>query len=148
MDWTATAIDVPGDGKCLFHAIALQLGLKGNDLKSLVIAMVEDSPDIIMHEQTLRQWIAWDLKISSQEYANNLRMGMWGGAIETTLLASLLNIIILVYERKGNFCRQIADSRPDKKFPKVKLKQFYSKKYLCLLWTGDHYMILDARQDE
>ena len=141
MEWTATAINVPGDGSCLFHAIGLQVWLKGKSLKSLVISIIERSSHLLLHEQPIKDWIAWDLNLSPQEYAKKLKEGMWGGSIETTILASLLNIPIFVYEPKGLYCKRIADSKPDIKFPKIRFKE-KKKDFICLLWLGNHYMIL------
>ena len=146
MEWTATAIDVPGDGTCLFHAIGLQIGIKGNKLKSLVISIIEHSSHLLLHEQSIKNWIEWDLQISPGEYADKLRLGLWGGSIETTLLASLINIPILVYEPKQSFCRRIADSKPDLSFPKLNIK--HTKEFICILFIHSHYMILEAKKNQ
>ena len=148
MPWIATAEDVPGDGTCLFHAVAKQLGKKGKDLRNLVASVIEKFPDSQLHGQSLKEWIQWETKNSSAKHAENLRNGLWGGMLETTSLASLYNKKIYVYTPKSDLCTRIAECLPDLEFTSKHL-QSIGPNILCLLYVRkNHYMILHPRHSD
>ena len=147
--WIAEAIDVPGDGTCMFHAIALPLKVSGHYLRNVVSSHIEKYPDSNLHGETLRNWILWDRGISPESYAQKLRQGQWGGSLETTLLASMLNTPIFVYQPKDEMCTRISESRPDISIQSIQHFQLQhlqkAPKFLCLLYVGrNHYMSLNA----
>lgn len=140
--WTAYATDVPGDGTCLFHAIGYQFKLDGHFLRKKIINFLVEHPDATLHDQSLRNWIQWDEGISLESYIRKLKAGKWGGALETTILASMLNTRIFVYEPKGNLCRRVSEALPDSSIPKLNVKEI---PFICVLWLGkSHYMSLRA----
>lgn len=141
--WVARAVDVPGDGTCMFHAIGKQIDFNGHLLRKLVTDFIRRFPDYKLHDQTIRDWIMWDLELSPEEYSKRLEHGQWGGALETTILSSLLRIPIFIYEPKsGGLCRRIAEARPDLTFPTLKSKT--TLEFLTILYVRkSHYMILE-----
>lgn len=143
MGWIARATDVPGDGTCMFHAIAFPLKVDGHHLRKLVSAYIESNPDSNMHGETLRNWILWDQGTTPDVYVSKLRQGQWGGSLETTLLASMLKVPIFVYQPKGIMCTRVAESRPDPSILSLNIN--HSLKFLCLLYVRkNHYMSLSA----
>jgi hypothetical protein len=143
MVWIARAIDVPGDGTCMFHAIALPLKVDGHELRKIVCKYIEENPDSSMHGETIRNWILWDQGTTPETYVSKLRRGQWGGSLETTLLASMLQIPIFVYQPKGEMCTRVAESRPDSSIKALNIG--HSLNFLCLLYVSkNHYMSLSA----
>jgi hypothetical protein len=142
--WKAIAVDVPHDGTCMFHAIGVPLKISGHSLRNIVCEYISSFSESVLHEAPLKDWIEWDTGENIKQYEYQLRNGRWGGSIETTILSSLLNLPIFVYEVNGNFCKRIAESRPDKNLG-VTISNNFKKlpKYICLLYTGrNHYMYL------
>jgi len=146
--WTAYATDVPGDGTCLFHSIGAQLGKNGHYLRNLVAAVIEEHSNSLLHEQKVSDWITWETNKSVEEYVKLLREGLWGGMIDTTILASLFNKVIYVYVPKQNdLCIRIADALPDKNFFSNYLKSS-GPQIICLLYVKkNHYMVLTPKQE-
>lgn len=142
--WIAEAVDVPGDGTCMFHAIGNQVNFDGHSLRSLVAKFIKKFPDYKLHDQSIRNWIEWDLEISPETYSKKLENGYWGGALETTILSSFLRLPIFIYKPKLNgMCIRIAEARPDQDFPK--LKSTTTLPFICLLYVNNsHYMILNV----
>jgi hypothetical protein len=142
--WKAIAIDVPHDGTCMFHAIGVPLNVSGHALRNVVCEYISSHSESVLHDAPLKDWIEWDTGESVNVYVNQLKRGRWGGSIETTILSSLLNIPIFVYEPQGNSCKRISESRPDKNLGVTILNNFKKlPKYICLLYTGrNHYMFL------
>jgi len=138
--WKAVATDVPGDGTCMFHAIGLPMKVSGHVLRKLVANYIADNPESSLHDQTLRNWITWEMNMTLEEYVKRLRAGQWGGSLETTLLASLFRSVIFVYEPNGKTCKRIAESRPDANLPHLNIKGI--PPYICILYVGSHYMSL------
>jgi hypothetical protein len=142
--WKAIAVDVPHDGTCMFHAIGVPLKISGHALRNIVCEYISSYSESVLHEAPLKDWIEWDTGESIKQYEHQLKNGRWGGSIETTILSSLLNIPIFVYEPKGNFCKRISESRPDKNVGVTISNNFHKlPPYICLLYTGrNHYMYL------
>jgi len=135
----AFAVNVPGDGTCMFHAVGYALKLNGHGLRKLVVDYIANNKDSYLHETALKDWILWDKNMTIETYVHHLRRGMWGGALETTILASLLKTPIFVYEPKGKLCVRISESRPDTQIISIGK----SLDYICILYTGkNHYMAL------
>lgn len=162
----AIATDVPGDGSCLFHAIAFPItspdfSVNGQNLRDLTSSIIERHPNELLHGVTLSNWIVWDNPNTSvQEYARGLKKGMWGGALEMTILASLLNVNMFVYvmdpesshRGRGKKCSRVTEVFADPTFLKLAVKRPNitvngsrgRQGEICLLWVNKcHYMNLD-----
>jgi hypothetical protein len=127
----------------MFHAIGKQVNFDGHSLRKLVSDFIKKFPDFKLHDQSIRDWIQWDLELTPEEYSKRLENGQWGGALETTILSSFLRVPIFIYEPKaGGFCSRIAEARPDLTLPTLKSKT--SLQYLTILYVRkSHYMILE-----
>lgn len=141
----AFVTDVPKDGKCMYHAIGLQLKVNGFVLNNLVIDFIEKNSDTLLHGQSIKNWIKWDQNVTVTTYVKKLKHGQWGGALESTILASLFNIPIFIYSPKNNLCTRISDCRPDPSILPIKINK---PQYICLLYTGNHYLSLKVLQHE
>jgi hypothetical protein len=146
----ALVVDVPGDGSCLFHAIAHPIlePFNGHALREIVATIIENYPHELLHGVLLQDWIQWDSRKTCTEYALQIRKNMWGGALEMTILASVLNVKMFVYSHdrgKSKICSRVTDIYPDTEFVKrirrpVRLRH---GKSICLLWVNkSHYMNL------
>ena len=162
--------DVPGDGSCLFHSIAYPLKspkFTGIQLRDITSKIIEKHSDSLLHGISLKNWIEWESGDFVHQYVRKLRNGMWGGALEMTILASLLNIHFFVYSPIINLktnlkqCKRVLEVKPDKEFLKNSVKRpnvilnnsnslsnlnsvnaFHENK-ICLLWVNQsHYMHL------
>ena len=143
-EWTAFATNVPGDGKCLFHAIGYAYGFSGGDLKRAVMDFIIKFPDSNLHDVSLRNWILWDSSLTPEKYVERMKRGQWGGSLETGILSSMLKTPIFIYQPKGNLCKRVNEARPDLSISSIELNR--QLPYICILWTGkSHYMFLDAR---
>jgi hypothetical protein len=146
MTWIGYIEDVPGDGTCLFHAIGKFFNLGGHNLRRATADFISNNLDLKMHDQTLRDWIQWDYDKPAENYAIDLKNGTWGGALEITVIASLLKVPIYVYVRSANGkVKRISDSKPENLFPSFAVN--HSHKFICLLYERkSHYMMIHARQ--
>lgn len=148
----AIATNVPGDGSCLFHAISYPIkGLTGLSLKEITANIIERHPEEFLHGVSVLEWIQWDneapFSISAETYAKKLRGGLWGGALEMTIIASILNINIFVYKlNTSNVCSRITDVIADTAFLRNEIKRPTVSSQLCLLWVEKcHYMHLSLQ---
>lgn len=94
-----------------------------------------------MHGQTIKDWILWDKEMKSENYSNEIENGLWGGALETTIFASLLGISIHIYEpiENNKKCKKITTCYPDKTLQKY----VTPLKSISILWVNkSHYMYL------
>jgi hypothetical protein len=153
----ALVTDVPGDGTCLFHAIAFSFQnplLSGENLRDIVANFIERHPHALLHGVSIETWIQWESHCSAMLYAKKLRNGMWGGALEMTILASLLDVNIFVYELDSEsrttkpICSRVTDVLSDPTFLLLFQKEQprttqTKRKKICLLWVNKcHYMHL------
>ena len=154
----AVVTDVPGDGTCLFHAIAFSLKNSkfcGGNLRDIVANVIERHPDALLHGVSIETWIQWESNCTTLVYAKKLRSGMWGGALEMTILASLLNVDMFVYvldsesryETGTNtnlMCSRVTDVLSDPTFLLLfEQPKMTKRKKICLLWVNKcHYMHL------
>jgi hypothetical protein len=128
----------------MFHSVGRQFGVDGHVLRKTVSTFLANNLELPMHEQSLRNWIEWDYNKKAEFYTEELKRGLWGGALEITILASLLKVPIFVYVIRGGFCEKLTVSNPDKTFPTLKVD--LKEKYLCLIWDKkSHYMILHCK---
>jgi hypothetical protein len=139
MPFYAVAEDVPGDGTCMFHSLALPLQTSGEALRDMVSNFIERHHDMKMHDTLISDWILWDTGMSPSVYVDKMRKKMWGGALEMTIISSILQTPIFVYSPKSGMCVRITEVRPDSTLASAK----QSVPYLCLLYVGSsHYMCL------
>jgi hypothetical protein len=124
--------NVPGDGSCLFHSIAYPLKspkFTGVQLRDITSKVIEKHSDSLLHGISLKNWIEWESGDTVQQYVRKLKNGMWGGALEMTILASLLNIHFYVYAPILNLqtntkqCKRVLEVKPDKDFLKNSVKR-------------------------
>ena len=154
----AVVTDVPGDGTCLFHAIAFSFKnpkFCGGNLRDIVANVIERHPDASLHGVSIETWILWESHCSAMLYAKKLRNGMWGGALEMTILASLLDVNIFVYELDSEsrttkpICSRVTDVLSDPTFLLLFQKEqpkITKRKKICLLWVNKcHYMHLNLQ---
>ena len=143
MPFYAVAEDVPGDGTCMFHSLALPLNTTGEVLRDLVSNFIEKHHDVQMHGSAISDWIKWDTGLDALVYASKMRKRMWGGALEMTILSSILSVPIFVYSPKSGMCVRITEVRPDVSIASQKAPV----PYLCLLYVGSsHYMCLHVHE--
>ena len=144
MRYVAYAEDVPADGTCMFHSIALPLKTTGKTLRDLVSSYIEDQSSSLMHGSNISEWIQWETDLSVERYVAKMRKGMWGGALEMTILSSLLRTPIFVYGVKNNLCVQMTEIRPDSSLPSLG----QTVPYICLLYVNsNHYMHLRVSKE-
>ena len=76
MPFVGVAEDVPGDGTCMFHALALPLKTTGETLRDLVSKFIEFNHGTIMHGSPISDWILWDTELDAATYAKKLKKRM------------------------------------------------------------------------
>ena len=139
--------DVPGDGTCMFHAVGVNCGYNGHELRTLVCNFMNEHLDHNLHGQSIRNWIEWDYNKKAEQYLIELEKGKWGGALELTLLSTLIRKPISVYVMKSkNKCEKISDSLPDITLPMLSNINFKQKNGICVLYANkNHYMALHTK---
>jgi hypothetical protein len=134
----------------MFHAVGLPWGARGEELRRAVCSYIEANASKDMHGQSLTTWIEWESGNTASDYVARLRGRMWGGAMELTLLACMLQRPIFVYAPApgGQTCKRIAEVRPDASMPRASaLDVARLPAFLCLLYVGrSHYMCLFAQR--
>jgi len=146
--------------------------LSGENLRNIVANVIERHPHALLHGVSIETWIQWESHCTAMVYAKKLRSGMWGGALEMTILASLLNVDMFVYvldselklkeanintktktktktTRKNLICSRVTDVLSDPAFlltnenKKINRRTDVEKQRICLLWINKcHYMHL------
>jgi hypothetical protein len=99
----ARVIRQPGDGNCLYHALAhgLGSGTSAGALRRELAEWVKGHPTERIADTPLSDWVLWDSGECAQEYARRMARSGWGGGIEMAACARLRRVNIHVYERKG-----------------------------------------------
>jgi len=137
------ASDVPGDGNCMFHALAASV--EGSDAAQLRAAAVEymraklDVPLFPDNQDatTFRQWIEWAGHKNVEAYLSALsRSGTWGQSLDLAALCHVLQRPIGVYSPDKGQCRLIAQFQPT-------TAQARAAPPVYVLYVGsNHYMAL------
>jgi len=137
-NWRFKIRDVPGDGNCLFHSVAMSIDSNAADLRAAVIEWML-RPDQMLHGEKVSEWITWNGNATLREYASSMaRSGTWGGGIELAVMASILQRPILVFANDATGSRRIAEFLPDAEGVDIR-----SLPALCILYVGrSHYMNL------
>jgi hypothetical protein len=118
-----TAVDVPGDGNCMFHAVAAAApDMTAAQLRAAAVQYMRDKLDVPLFPDnqdtaTFRQWIQWAGHPQAEAYLAALaRNGTWGQSLDLAALCHVLQRPIGVYSPDsgtGNKqCRLIADFQP------------------------------------
>ena len=110
----ATAVRVgrvtpmPGDGNCLFHALAHnvrdKLGLNVNhaSVRAAVSMLISRSPDQLINGEPIRSWVEWDSAHTPEVYATRMaKPGAWGGGIEIAIVAAIFKARVRVWAPTG-----------------------------------------------
>jgi hypothetical protein len=107
----ARVVAISGDGNCLFGACSQALAQSGrpdlgaDNLRRLVVDHISTSPDDIINGWTIEQWLHFDRGITPAEYGQQMdaysawSSQTWGGALEETVIASLVDCRISVWEQ-------------------------------------------------
>lgn len=136
--------DVPGDGDCLFHAVGKSFQINGRELRKLTITYIKSFIHRKLHDQTIKSWIEMESS-NSEHYLRKLENGMWGGGIELSIMSSMLNVPIIIYEKKMDKCIKMTEFFPDCTLPSLKIVPV--KCVTILYLNKNHYAILKINKD-
>jgi len=103
---------------------------------------IETNGRVLIGGQTVQTWIEQQhipRRQSIKQYAQALRSGLWGGALEIMVFCQLHPVIVEVYIPEGKeFYRQVQVA---------KSAQLPIAKTVRLLYTPDHYDWLEPREN-
>lgn len=139
-------VRMPGDGACLFHAMAVGLkvlGIESEDgisVRNKIAKFIEKHPDHCISGTELREWISWDTGRTVEDYAKILRSGLlWGGGIEMRVFCHIWGVNLGVYEKGAwGFFKRISDFDTEKKQTRGTVLIKYSNR--------NHYDVLVSPQ--
>jgi hypothetical protein len=136
----------PGDGSCLFHALAAGLGCAhgaGLSLRAEMADWIALNGDARVGPNLLRQWLQHSHGMSPAEYAENLRRpSTWGGGVEMACLAATAGVAVEVYERTAA-TEHTMIARFEPNAGGGALAPAGSDGRLCVAFTGgNHYELL------
>ena len=136
-----------GDGNCLFHSLAYILRtsraqpVTGAQLRTEIAEFIEQYPQRQFKNKTIAQWIEDmnDPEVQKGPYATALKEGMYGGTLETQVVAHIYKVQILIFVRDSDQyrCRFVTEPTAE------------HKGYLLYKGTGlsAHYDVLLPRQN-
>lgn len=134
---SVSAVRMPGDGACLFHALAHGLSVLGleNDegfaVRHRIADFIARNPDHCIAGTELKHWVDWDSQKQVQEYAQTLSRGhLWGGAIEMRVFCHIYRVDLGVYQASSSGLKRISDFAAEQK-PRGTVLIIYS--------NGNHY---------
>lgn len=136
---TARVVRQPGDGSCLFHALAYGLrdGSTAHALRRQVATFIESNPTLTISDSPLKDWVFWDSGSSVASYCRRMAQGgVWGGGIEMAAVSHLKRVNVFVYQ--GDV------SRGFKRISSFEVPHA-TKAVRVLYGSGVHYDALDAR---
>lgn len=105
----------PGDGSCLFHALAYGLGdcVQATSLRARVADFMSEHPDEVIAGNPLKDWVLWDSGLDTVTYAKSMRTGSrWGGAVEIAVCVQMHQIPVHVYEPISKGLLRISTFKP------------------------------------
>ena len=132
-----------GDGSCFFYSL-LQLNnsVAANELREEMAKWIENNSHVVIGGQTVQTWIEQQhipRRRSIKQYAQALRSGLWGGALEIMVFTQLHPVTVEVYVLEGSeYYRQVQVT---------KSPQHPTQKTVRLLYTRDHYDWLEPREN-
>jgi hypothetical protein len=103
-------ISQPGDGSCLFHSLSYGLsGTSASSLRREICRYVENNPDTVIADTSLKDWIKYDSGGDCKAYAQRMASGNhWGGGIEMAALTKMKSVNVHVYEKCEEGYRRIS----------------------------------------
>eukprot|EP00768_Dysnectes_brevis_P000276 gnl/Dysnectes_brevis/1059_a1180_2880.p1 GENE.gnl/Dysnectes_brevis/1059_a1180_2880~~gnl/Dysnectes_brevis/1059_a1180_2880.p1 ORF type:complete len:1085 (+),score=89.84 gnl/Dysnectes_brevis/1059_a1180_2880:174-3428(+) len=111
------ALEVEGNGACLFHSLGMLLGLDATELRRIICDFIAEQPALFSHfmdGESLEDYIG--------------RMGLddtWGGNLELTATAMLYNVRIIIVHGARRIPIGIEEANPEHT--------------ILLQYTGNHY---------
>ena len=146
--------DVPGDGDCLFHALALGInrvhgisfvkdGLCGGvRLRALLLRFVSNSANVRIDGMAVQEWIRACHHESIDEYRARMRVAggrrTWGGYLEVAFLAHAISahraLTVAVLHRRRDAWAVYAATGP------------CDAAGFAVAWTGNHWMYAQLSQ--
>ena len=136
---SARVVRQPGDGSCLFHALAYGLrdGSTAHALRRQVASFIESNPTLTISDSPLKDWVFWDSGSSVASYCRRMAQGgVWGGGIEMAAVSHLKRVNVFVYQ--GDV------SRGFKRISSFEVPHA-TKAVRILYASGVHYDALEAR---
>ncbi len=90
---------MPADGDCLFWALGHYYDISGPDLRKLISRYIRNhSKRVKISGASFDEWIQWSEGITADQYAERLRNGMWGGAMEMAIFNAITGSSISVWK--------------------------------------------------
>lgn len=136
---SARVVRQPGDGSCLFHALAYGLrdGSTAHALRRQVASFIESNPTLTISDSPLKDWVFWDSGSTVAAYCRRMAQGgVWGGGIEMAAVSHLKRVDVFVYQ--GDV------SRGFRRISSFEVPHA-TKAVRVLYGSGVHYDALDAR---
>jgi hypothetical protein len=117
----------PGDGDCLFHSLRVGGRLPGSaaSLRATIADFALRNGGVDFGGLPLRDWIFHECGVSVARYAQAMRSGKWGGAIEIAIFCAIFHRQVHVF-RRGNLHTPV-------------LQVGSGGHVLRVLWSGAHY---------
>ena len=96
-----TVVKQPGDGSCLFHALATyaEAGCTGARMRQRLMIFLASHPELRVAGNTLHQWIRFDSGLSLEQYCNSKRIAGWGGGLEMLAFTHAMQRRVRVFEQ-------------------------------------------------
>ena len=126
----ATVRPQPGDGHCLFHALAAGMGgqLSGPALRMELAFWLRGHAMETVSDNTFQEWIDLDSQLSVEAYCSQMcEQHTWGGGIELTAFARYKQTHVHVFpsaERNSNA------------YPFSQVPRLQGKKSICCILVG------------
>eukprot|EP00971_Amphidinium_carterae_P218547 4337953-Amphidinium_carterae.2 len=94
----------PGDGMCLFHAIAAGLGgsQSGVEIRDELTAFAASNSQCVIAGAPLSDWKVWEADDHNISNPSDAASRNWGGAVEMALCAMLKQVDIRVFEKRAS----------------------------------------------
>lgn len=127
-----TAIDVPHDNSCLFHAVGYFVKEPGASVRSLACKKLYDYKDIVIQDLSLQAWVEASEGPLEPYIAKMQQRDSWGGFLELVVLALAYKRQIIVYSNQ-------TVSGPAKKVTQIGTT---GDPIFLLYVQNNHYMVL------
>ena len=142
---TVRIVPQPGDGNCLFHAMAYTLrnskahDITGEQLRIEVADFIEQNPELVINHKSIQDRIAElnDTEIQKGSYVQHLRNDLYGGTLEMQVVAHKYFLQLMVFSKGPGQYRCIFSTEPSNE----------CKGYLLYKGTGRlaHYDVLELQ---
>lgn len=131
-----SAVDVPHDNSCLFHAIGHFVNAHGAQVRALACQKFKEFKDIKIQDLTLREWIEASEGPLETYISKMQRKESWGGFLELVVLSMAYNRQIVVYSNEKI-------SGPAKKLIQIGST---GEPIFLLYVQNNHYMVLSKQK--